>query len=294
MEAILEPKRFDCLQPSSLAEAFEILQKPHALPIQPLAGGTDLYVYLNAGALPSCTFLDLSRLEELRTITSKDDTIEIGALTSFTAIRHHQQLQHEFPMLAEAAAVIGAVQIQNRATIGGNIANGSPAGDSLPVLLAYDAVIQLASKSGRRQIPYSEFYTGYRRSQMRQGELIEKIVLPRKNSPRKIHQQFRKIGTRRAQAISKVVAAFWIEVDENKVLDTRIAYGSVAPTPIRLQKVEGALTGQHLIDATIEKAIVTLREEIKPIDDVRSTAFYREQVSENILRRFLENSVSRR
>lgn len=294
MKATLEPKHFECLQPSSLSEAFEFLQASHDLPIQPLAGGTDLYVYLNAGTLPSCTFLDLSRLDELRQITMKNDVIEIGALTSFTTIRHHQQLQIEFPMLTEAAAVIGAVQIQNRATLGGNIANGSPAGDSLPVLLAYDGIIQLASKSGHRQIPYNEFYTGYRRSQMRQDELIEKIILPRKNSAGKIHQEFRKIGTRRAQAISKVVAAFWMEVSDDKVLDSRIAYGSVAPTPIRLQKVEGTMNGHRLNDETIEDAITTLREEIKPIDDVRSTAFYRQQVSENILLRFLENSASRR
>ncbi len=293
METSLQHKRFDCLQPSSLAEAFEMLLVQHDLPIQPLAGGTDLYVYLNAGALPSCTFLDLSRFEELRCTNIKDDAIEIGALTSFTAIRHHKQIQIEFPMLAEAAAVIGAVQIQNRATIGGNIANGSPAGDSLPVLLAYDAAIQLASKNGRRQIPYDEFYTGYRRSQMNQDELIEKIILPRKNSIGKIYQHFCKIGTRRAQAISKVVAAFWLEVSDETVIDSRIAYGSVAPTPIRLQKVEGILNGQRLNDATIENAITTLREEIKPIDDVRSTAFYRQQVSENILRRFLENSAAR-
>jgi CO/xanthine dehydrogenase FAD-binding subunit len=290
MEIPLQHKRFECLQPSSLAEALEMLQAQHDLPIQPLAGGTDLYVYLNAGILPSCTFLDLSRLEELRFITPKDDVIEIGALTSFTFIRNHQQLQKEFPMLAEAAAVIGAVQIQNRATIGGNVANGSPAGDSLPVLLAYDAVIQLASKKGRRQIPYDEFYTGYRRSQMREDELIEKIVLPRRNPHGKVHQQFRKVGTRRAQAISKVVAAFWVETMNGRVNVCRIAYGSVAPTPIRLQKVEGVLNGQPLTDATVETAITMLREEIKPIDDVRSAAFYRQKVSENIFRRFLENS----
>jgi len=291
MKATLEPKRFECLQPSSLAEAFEFLQAPYELPIQPLAGGTDLYVYLNAGTLPSCTFLDLSRLEELRFITPKEDAIEIGGLTSFTTIHHHQQLRAEFPMLAEAAAVIGAVQIQNRATLGGNIANGSPAGDSLPVLLAYDAIIQVASQNGQRQIPYNEFYTGYRRSQMRSDELIEKIILPRKTSARKIQQDFRKIGTRRAQAISKVVAAFWMEMSDDVVLDSRIAYGSLAPTPIRLQKVEGTLNGLRLNNATIEDAITTLREEIKPIDDVRSTAFYRQLVSENILRRFLEDAV---
>jgi len=267
-----------------------MLQTPQSLPIQPLAGGTDLYVYLNARILPYCTFLDLSLLDELRQIIMKNDVIEIGALTSFTTIRHHRQLHIEFPMLAEAAAVIGAVQIQNRATLGGNIANGSPAGDSLPVLLAYDAIIQLASKNGRRQIPYNEFYTGYRRSQMRQDELIEKIILPRKNPTGEVHQEFCKIGTRRSQAISKVVAAFWLEVIDGKVLDSRIAYGSVAPTPIRLQKVEIALSEQSLNATTIGNAVVLVREEIKPIDDVRSTAFYRQQVSENILHRFLEEA----
>jgi CO/xanthine dehydrogenase FAD-binding subunit len=282
---------YKILQPATLTETVLILQGRHDPLLQPLAGGTDLYVYLNAGILPSCTFLDLSRLNELRNIHVNDDAIEIGALTSFTAIRHHQQLQSEYPMLAEAASMIGAVQIQNRATIGGNIANGSPAGDSLPALLAYDAIIQLASQNGRRQIPFDEFYTGYRRSQMRHDELVEKIILPRKTSSGQIHQEFRKIGTRRAQAISKVVAAFWLEISDGEVRAARIAYGSVAPIPVRLKKLEAALTGQSLSDTTIENAIAVLRGEIKPIDDIRSTASYRQQVSENILRRFLEDSA---
>lgn len=292
MEINAQPRRFECLQPTTLDEAFEFLQAPQEPPLQPLAGGTDLYVYLNARSLPSCTFLDLSRLEELREITIKEDVVEIGALASFTTIRHHQLLLAEFPMLAEAAAVIGAVQIQNRATIGGNVANGSPAGDSLPVLLAYDAIIQLASKTGRRQIPYNEFYTGYRRSQMRQDELIEKIILPRGIDAGKIRQEFCKVGTRRAQAISKVVAAFWLETNNGMIRNCRIAYGSVAPTPIRLQKVEAAMSGQPLNAATIKTTVAMLRQEIKPINDVRSTAFYRMQVSENLLRRFLENSAA--
>ena len=267
------------------------MQAPHEPPLQPLAGGTDLYVYLNAGTLPPCTFLDLSLLDELRQISATDAAVEIGALASFAAIQHHGQLRAEFPMLLQAASVIGAVQIQNRASLGGNIANGSPAGDSLPVLLAYDAAIQVASKSGRRQIPFSEFYTGYRRSQAHPDELIEKIILPRKTPTGKVHQAFRKIGTRRAQAISKVVAALWMEVVDKKVGDCRIAYGSVAPTPVRLQSVEATLRDKPLEDETIHRALKDLQASIVPIDDVRSTAAYRKQVSENLLRRFLEDSA---
>lgn len=266
-----------------------MLQAPHDLPLQPLAGGTDLYVYLNADALPPCTFLDLSLLDELRQITVADDVVKVGALASFAAIQRHEQIGRYFPMLAQAAAVIGAVQIQNRATLGGNVANGSPAGDSLPVLLAYDAAIQLASVNGRRQIPFNEFYTGYRRSQMRRDELIEKIILRRRAASGRVHQHFRKVGTRRAQAISKVVAAFWLDVEQRQVRDCRIAYGSVAPTPVRLYAVEAALRGQALNAATIDRAVLTVRAGITPIDDVRSTAFYRQHVSQNILRRFLED-----
>lgn len=280
------------VQPTSLAEALEIMQAPNELPLQPLAGGTDLYVYLNAGTLPACTFLDLSRLDELRQITIKDNFVEIGALANFTAIQQQDIIRREFPMLVEAAAVIGAVQIQNRATLGGNIANGSPAGDSLPVLLAYDAVIQVGSKNGRRQISYHEFYTGYRRSQLQPDELIEKILLPRRAATGAVHQQFRKVGTRRAQAISKVVAAFWLEKANGRVKDCRIAYGSVAPTPIRLRAVEAALNGQALNAAAVDNAITVMRSAITPIDDVRSTAFYRQQTSENILRRFLEDIIA--
>jgi CO/xanthine dehydrogenase FAD-binding subunit len=284
----MSAQHYKIIQPSSLAEALDTIRAPQELPAQPLAGGTDLYVYLNAGTLPSCIFLDLSRLDELRQIIIKEGSLEIGALASFTAIQQHETIRREFPMLQEAGRVVGAVQIQNRATLGGNIANGSPAGDSLPVLLAYDAIVQVISKAGQRQIPFSEFYTGYRRSQMRSDELIEKILLPRRAIGGAAHQEFRKIGTRRAQAISKVVAAFWLQRANGKVKDCRIAYGSVAPTPIRLRAVEAALNGQALNTAAVDNALAALRSAITPIDDVRSTAFYRQQISENILRKFLD------
>jgi xanthine dehydrogenase small subunit len=179
------------------------------------------------------------------------------------------------PMLVASAREIGGSQIQNRGTLGGNVANGSPAGDTLPVLAAADASVVLASAGGERRVPFTSFYTGYRKSVMRQDELITALEI----SPVLGHQWFRKVGTRAAQAISKVVmAAVGPAGDEAP----RVALGSVAPTVVRLPSTEAALAG----GATLVEAQRLLLEEIAPIDDVRSTAEYRRRVAANLLARF--------
>jgi CO/xanthine dehydrogenase FAD-binding subunit len=175
-------------------------------------------------------------------------------------------------MLAQAASQIGGVQIQNRGTIGGNIANGSPAGDSLPVLAVADAILVLRSASNERRVPFTNFYTGYRASVLRPDELIVSIEIPAVEGT----QWFRKVGTRAAQAISKLVIAA-VRSDS-----PRIAIGSVAATTIRLPKTEAALAS----GASIDEAVNTLEAEITPIDDVRSSADYRRKVAGNLLRRF--------
>ena len=253
----------------SLEQALESLR---AEPRTPLAGTTDLYVELNFGTLKSRRFLDIWPLDELRGISLQGDTLVIGALATFTALIQSAAIRERLPMLAEAARLVGGIQIQNRGTLGGNIANASPAGDSLPVLAAVDATVLLRSLDAERRVPLTEFYTGYRQTVRRPDELIVAIEVP----PVEGVQYFRKVGTRAALAISKLVMA---AVRGSR---PRIAFGSVAPTVIRAWKTEAALAeGQD-----IEAAVRILDSELAPIDDLRSTAAYRRQVAGNLLRRF--------
>ncbi|MFN2563418.1 MAG: xanthine dehydrogenase family protein subunit M [Gemmatimonadaceae bacterium] len=255
----------------SLAEALRMMADEEAL--IPLAGATDLYVSLNFGTLPGTRFLDLWRLAPLRKIEKgADGMLSIGALATYTQIIRSRHVRAQVPMLVEAARQIGGVQIQNRGTIGGNIANASPAGDSLPVLAVLDAVVVLRRVAGERRVPFGEFYTGYRASVRRPDELIVAVEIPRVDGK----QWFRKVGTRAAQAISKVVMA------AVRAERPRIALGSVGPTVVRAPRTEEALAG----GASVDDAARILEEEIRPIDDVRSTADYRRTVAGNLVRRF--------
>ena len=238
----------------------------------PLAGCTDLYVAVNFGTLTGSRFMDLWPLTPLRRITASNDTLIIGALATYTEIIKSRHVRKLLPMLVESARQIGGPQIQNRGTIGGNIANASPAGDSLPVLSATDAVVVLRSATAERRVAFTEFYTGYRASVRKPDELIVAVEIPKQNGT----QWFRKVGTRAAQAISKVVMA--AVRDERP----RIAIGSVAPTIVRAPRTEAALAS----GASLDEAARVLGDEIHPIDDVRSTADYRRTVTLNLLRRF--------
>jgi xanthine dehydrogenase small subunit len=261
------------LEPKSLSDALRMLRDEG--PLVPMAGCTDLYVSLNFGTLPATRFVNLWPLAELRAITVREDVLSIGALATYTDIIGSPLVRRRLPMLVAAAREVGGVQIQNRGTIGGNVANGSPAGDSLPVLAASDATVVLRSAGGSRRVPFSAFYTGYRRSVLRPDELIAALEVPPGGGP----QWFRKVGTRAAQAISKVVMAAVAPVAGGA---PRIALGSVAPTVVRLPRTEAALAA----GASLEQAQRLLIEEIAPIDDIRSTAAYRRRVAANLLARF--------
>lgn len=259
----------DLRSAASLGEALGIMRSD---PRTPLAGTTDLFVELNFGTLKPRRFLDLWGLDELRTIAMRGDTLVIGALATFTSLIRSPLVRERLPMLVEAAGLVGGIQIQNRGTLGGNIANASPAGDSLPVLAAVDAVLVLRSTDTERRVPITEFYTGYRKSVLRADELIVAIEVP----PVEGTQFFRKVGTRAALAISKIVIA------GVRGAAPRIAFGSVAPTVVRVRGTEQALAaGTH-----IEDVVRILEREIAPIDDIRSSAGYRRQVAGNLLRRF--------
>jgi xanthine dehydrogenase small subunit len=263
------------VKPRSLRGALAALRDDPAL--RPLAGGTDIYVEMNFGTLRDSAFLDLWSLEPLRRITTSGDMLSIGALASYADVIRSRLVRRWLPMLVHAARQVGGLQIQNRGTIGGNVANASPAGDTLPVLAAADATVVLRSAAAERRVRFSDFYTGYRASVRRPDELVVALEVPALIGA----QWFHKVGTRAAQAISKVVMAGVADASP------RIAIGSVAPTVVRLPRTEAALAA----GASPEEAARVLGEEIRPIDDVRSTAEYRREVSQNLLRRFLAETA---
>ena len=245
-------------------------------PLTPLAGATDLYVSLNFGTLKPTKFIDLWPIGALRTVErAADGALSVGAMCTYTQLIRSRHVKQSVPALVHAAREVGGVQIQNRGTLGGNIANGSPAGDSLPVLAVMEATIVLQSASGMRRVPVGAFYTGYRSSVLRSDELIVAIEFPRVPG----RQWFRKVGTRAAQAISKVVMA---AVRTPGGGAPRIAFGSVEATVVRVPRTEAALGA----GASIADAQRILADEITPIDDIRSTAAYRRQVALNLLARF--------
>ncbi len=271
------------LAPRSLEEAVQHLEgNPGLLPV---AGCTDLMVRGPEALHSIDQVIDLLGIPELRGIREISGGVEIGAATTFSEIRSSAVVRAAFPALVEAAAQVGGWQIQNRATLGGNMANASPAGDSLPVLLALDAVVIVAGPRGQREIPYSGFHTGYRKTALEPGEIIVRVRLP--ELPEGSIQAFRKVGTREAQAISKVVVALVGRVEDGRIAELRLAAGSVAPVPVRLRKAEEAVRGLAQGAEAADLAGRTAAEEVQPIDDVRSTAEYRSFALERVVRRMV-------
>jgi len=275
---------YQLISPASLGEALDALARDNGT-WKPFAGGTDLMVLLEAGKLPHQNYVNIWNLKELRGIEVNDDFVTLGALTTYTEVQDHPILRAEFPMLCQAAKETGGIAIQNRGTLGGNIVNASPAADSPPALLAYDAEIVLISNQGERTIPYSGFHTGYKQMDITPDELLRAIRLPRTTEP--LRHYYRKVGTRKAQAISKICFAGVAQALENRITKVRIALGSVAPIPIRCHQTEQSLENKLVTDEAIEDALQTLAAEIAPIDDVRSTKNYRLRVSLNLLQDFL-------
>jgi len=272
--------------PRNLFEAYERLA---AGPARPIAGGTDVMVAITGelGPIPD-RMLDLSRLNELRGISLENGSLVLGARTTYTEMRRSTLCREHLPALVEAAATIGASQIQNRGTIGGNIANASPAGDTLPILLAADALILVGGQRGERQVAAADFFVDYRKTALAADELILQVRIP---LPAGRSLRFRKVGTRRAQAISKVVLALaWRDLGTAGWNDVRVALGSVAATPIRARATEVVLERSRPSPEVADRAAETLADELQPIDDVRSTAEYRRVVSARILHRLLRDA----
>ena len=320
--------RYQLVTPPSLAAALDDLtQHPAA---RPFAGGTDLMVVLESGHLPPGRYVSLQNCRELLGIAAAPSGgVSIGALTTYTEMRNSELLARRYPLLPAAARETGGLATQNRGTIGGNIANASPAADTPPALMVYDAELELVSAKGSRRVPYAAFHHGYKKMDLAPGELIARIHLPPKGGSHASRIQlppeggshasriqlpagsapstpsllvastfrwktdtrydyYRKVGTRRAQAISKVCFAGSIRMDGERVADVRIALGSVAPTVVRARRAEDRVRGRTLDQSAIAAAAETLASEIAPIDDIRSTARYRARVAANLLREFLQ------
>jgi CO/xanthine dehydrogenase FAD-binding subunit len=274
---------FDVLTPGSLDEALRMAASGHNL--VPLAGGTDLMVYLQAGTLPPCTFLNLQGVAELKPQLSTNGGLSLGGLTTYRDVRR-STIGTQYPMLALAAREVGALTIQSRGTWAGNIANASPAADGVPALMAYDAEIELASTNGRRRVPLSRFYRGYKQMDRRPDEIITSIHLPLLKPG--WTNYYRKVGTRRFQAISKTLLAGRIlRGTDGAVEDIRLVFASVAPYTLRAVQTEEVIRGRQLTSAVVEEASKAIQDEIHPIDDIRSTEVYRRRVTSNLLRDFL-------
>lgn len=275
---------YQLISPASLGEALDVLAEDNGA-WKPFAGGTDLMVLLEAGKLSHKNYVNIWNLRELRGVDVTETAVSLGALTTYTEVQDHPVVRAEFPMLGQAAKETGGIAIQNRGTLGGNIVNASPAADSPPALFAYDAELELVSKSGTRRIPYSKFHKGYKQMEIRPHELLRAIHLPRNTQG--LTHYYRKVGTRKAQAISKVCFAAVGSVRDEKIENLRIGLGSVAPIPLRCVQTEAEVNGRPINDATIALAKQSLSDEISPIDDLRSTRDYRLQVSLNLLEDFL-------
>jgi CO/xanthine dehydrogenase FAD-binding subunit len=274
----------ELIAPGSLAGVLELLADAPG-EWTPIAGGTEIMVAHAAGRLREKKLVNLWGLSELRFIEISRDSIAIGAGATFRDLRAHDAVERDAPLLAKAATWIGSIANQSRATIGGNLVNGSPAADSSPALLVYDAEIELISVRGKRRIAYFDFHTGYKRNAMASDELLYSVHVPLRFAQHK--QYLRKVGTRRAMAISKVALAGTALVDGDVVREIRLAAASLAPYPARLYQTEAALLGRVLDCQAIRDAQKTLMEEAKPIDDIRSTAAYRSRVGANLLGEFL-------
>jgi OHCU decarboxylase len=284
------PADYELVAPRTLPAVLSLLaREPGAW--FPIAGGTDVMVQYSAGKLPARKLVSIWNLPELRRIEIRADEIQIGAGCTYTDLREHEAINREFTLLTRAASWTGGIANQNRGTIGGNIVNASPAADSLPALLVYDAELLLVSARGERRVPYTSFHVDYRKTQLAPDELIRSICLKKRFS--RYYAHARKVGARNAQAIAKVCLAALGRLADGQVEDIRLAMGSVAPIPLRLTATEQITKGKQIDSHLIQAARTTASAEIKPIDDIRSSSRYRAAVAGNLVAEFLEHLSAR-
>jgi CO/xanthine dehydrogenase FAD-binding subunit len=278
-------KSFNYISVVTLNQALEALQqeKENACLV---AGATNVLPFIRYKKINNKTLINIRNLKELRYIQETDEKIFIGSLTTITDLEKSDILKKYAPALVDAARNFADPTTRNSATIGGNIANASPAADTAPPLLALDAVVVSVSKSGERKIPIDEFFTGVNMTALKPEEMIKEIEIPK--NPANSHSHFIKLGLRNAMAISIVSAAAVLEIESGKIKKVRIALGSVAPTPVRGRTVEKLLMGQDFSDKVIEKASSRIHEDISPISDIRASREYRQTVASVVVKRALQ------
>ena len=283
------PADYELVVPGTLQAVLSLLaQTPGEW--APIAGGTDVMVQYSAGHLRTRKLVSIWNLPELRRIEVFGDELQIGAGCTFTDLQRHDVVSRKFPLLSTVARWTGAVANQNRGTIGGNIVNASPAADSLPALLVYEAELLLVSVRGERRLPYGSFHTDYRKTQLEPDELVRAICLPTRFS--EYYARARKVGARNAQAISKVCLAGLGRIADGVVEEIRLAMGSVAPVPFRLSETEQIVQGKRIGPQLLKSAREAAAREVRPIDDIRSSARYRAAVAGNLVAEFLEQLVA--
>jgi carbon-monoxide dehydrogenase medium subunit len=274
---------FPVISPTTLDEALSAMASGKS--ITPLAGGTDIMVYMDSGILKPTTLLNLYALEQFHQLPDLNEGLALGPLSTYQQTRD-SVIAKKYPMLAQAAREVSVLAIQSRATWIGNIANASPAADGVPALMAHDAIVELSSQGGVRKISLDSFYQGYKQTIRNDDELITSVTLP---EPEPGWQNYyRKVGTRRFQAISKTLLAARIKLSSDQMIeDVRMVFASVAPHTLRAVQTESLLRGQVLTPELIESAVQAIQDEISPIDDIRSNEAYRRKVTGNLVCDFL-------
>ena len=285
-----DPAQFEFTAAASLRAVLEQLATEPGR-YTPMAGGTELMVAFNTGRLAARSLVSIQHLTELRFIRQDEEAVHIGAGSTFSDIRRSATLQRDFPLLTKAASWTGSVANQNRGTLGGNLCNASPAADTPPALLAYGAEVTLISAQGTRTLPYDEFHLGYKHTALRPEELLHSVSVRRR--PEELRQYIRKVGTRSAQAISKTAIAGVARVEGERVVEVRLGAASLADRPLRLLATEETLLRgslrEHGIEQTVREARGALASEVRPIDDIRSTARYRTMVAANLVEEFVRS-----
>jgi len=281
--------QFKYISPKTKEEVLQILKQEKSEACL-VAGCSNVLPYIKDKIISKKLLLDISGIEELNYIKESEGEIYIGAGTTISDLINSKIIREECNILYQAAEQFADPTIRNSATIGGNLADASPAADMAPPLLVLDAVLEVESMDGKREISLKNFFIGPRKTVLHDDEMITSIKI--KDDSINKNGCFIKLGLRQAMAISLATVALILEVEKDKVADVRIAMGSIAPTPLRLIKVEGFLKNKEINDELIEEAIKKVREEVKPIGDVRASAEYRRYVSGILFKRAFEKLIT--
>lgn len=278
-----EPKTTEYVVPQSVGEAVEALsESPEA---RVIAGGTDLMVGMREGHVHPTRLVDITRIQELIGISTQNGSLRIGAATKIDEILHHPTVRSEYPALVDAGQLLGGWQIQNMATLAGNLCNASPAAEMSGPLLVLDAEVEVMGPSGERRIPLGEFWTGPGKTVLEPAEILTTIVIPGKVSGRL--SAYQRVDIRHSVDIALVSSAVGVELSEGKVQLARIALGAVAPTVIRVTAAEAYLQGRTLSEEVLDKVEDLAEAAAVPITDVRASAEYRSAMAGVLARRVL-------